>query len=660
MFSNMKMRLAGLLLAGVAAVSCGGGSDSAGGNVTLSGAAQPQAQQVTVTVESATMPERSTRQSTQDKASAARRAVLSHSVRLGPMDAQQTQQLQKNQVARSLGERLPRQVGVPRDLAATASESAMAQTLRWQGAADGGQAAAISFTSAQAVRLRLGLLVRALPDRAVVRVYAQTGAAVHETTGFDINAMLARNRDGGDLGDAARVYWAPPVEGDEATLEIELPRGVAAADVRVAVPQLSHIVAKALGGSTDPATQAIGDSAVCQKDITCANGAYDTEGNATAQLSFVSAGATYLCTGTLMGTSDGSFIPYLLTANHCFSTQTEASSLVSTFFFRSTSCDVLQSRPTSRVTGGATLLYSSATTDTTFVRLANNAPAGATFAGWSNAPAPLNAAMLGVHHPKGDLQSYSVGGLAGFRTCVTQADDSVVCTASTSSSAPFMRVNWTQGLTEGGSSGSGVWASLNGGRYLVGQLFAGISSCSLAASNGNYSTYGRFDLAYNAALSRWLSPNGVVVARSPVHRFYNASSGAHFYTQNTAERDYVAATNPSFRYEGVAFYAYAQPVLNVSTPIYRFYNRGTGAHFYTTAASERTFVLTPPTTYQDEGVSWNALAGAASPALPVYRFYNAARNVHFYTVSEAEKEFVRLNDSNWRLEGIAYYAWTTQ
>ncbi|MCB4824163.1 hypothetical protein, partial [Roseicella aerolata] len=37
-------------------------------------------------------------------------------------------------------------------------------------------------------------------------------------------------------------------------------------------------------------------------------------------------------------------------------------------------------------------------------------------------------------------------------------------------------------------------------------------------------------------------------------RFYNPTTGAHFYTTSVAERDSVMANLPMFNYEGIAFY----------------------------------------------------------------------------------------------------------
>jgi hypothetical protein len=42
---------------------------------------------------------------------------------------------------------------------------------------------------------------------------------------------------------------------------------------------------------------------------------------------------------------------------------------------------------------------------------------------------------------------------------------------------------------------------------------------------------------------------------SPVYRFYNTVAGGHFFTIDEGEKNYVANTLPSFKYEGVGFCA---------------------------------------------------------------------------------------------------------
>jgi lysyl endopeptidase len=560
------------------------------------------------------------------------------------------------------------QIGVARDLTALARESSMASALRWYATASQGSVAAISVTSPNAYQIRLGVLVQQLPVEAVLRVYAPKQLTQHEISAQEVLSTLAANRNAGDFSDEARTYWMPPTSGETITLEIELPKGVSPDQVRLSIPRLSHIFSK-----IDLETpKGLGDSSYCSQDISCAGSAYDEESAAVAQLSYVENGSSFSCTGTMLAAVDNSFTPYMLTANHCISTQTVASTLVSTFFFRSISCnDFFRPRPTASVRGGATLLYNAAPTDSAFMRLNSAVPAGVKFSGWtaSNSPA-IDSATLGVHHPAGDIQAYAIGRVDAYTTCTDfAADGSYSCQIASAQNARNYSVAAVLGITEGGSSGSGLWTTLNGKRYLVGQLRGGNARCT-DSLGGTYrgmgqaryfgtETYGRFDLAYTAALSRWLGAAAPTVARAPVYRFYNATTGAHFYTQSAAERDYVIATLPLFKYENIAFYAYAAPIASLATPVYRFYNARTGAHFYTHSESERSSVQAGNKDFNYEGPTWNAQAGQGGLAVPVYRFYSATRGTHFYTISEAEKNNVIRTLPDFRLEGVVYYAWTT-
>ena len=63
-----------------------------------------------------------------------------------------------------------------------------------------------------------------------------------------------------------------------------------------------------------------------------------------------------------------------------------------------------------------------------------------------------------------------------------------------------IRVGWTEGTTEGGSSGSGLF---NANGELVGTLHGGGASCTTSTSPD---WYGRFEQAYTAQLQPWLTP----------------------------------------------------------------------------------------------------------------------------------------------------------
>jgi lysyl endopeptidase len=435
------------------------------------------------------------------------------------------------------------------------------------------------------------------------------------------------------------------------TVEIVLPPGTSGEAVEIAVPRLSHLQIR----SEDFGTPKIGQSASCEIDVSCSSETVTSQ--ATARMVFTSDGSTYLCTGTLLNDASSSGTPYFLSANHCISTQTSASSLNTYWFYRSTSCNsgVLDPR-NRRLFSGATLLYAASATDTSFMRLNEQPPPGALYAGWTITAPSLGEGVIGIHHPLGDLQKFNQGAVSGFANCNPGTTPGTFsCSGASQSTGRFVMSTWTLGTTESGSSGSGLFSTLGGSRYLIGQLYGGSASCT---TRSGADAYGRLDVAYQAGLNRWLSAPDAT-PRTAIHRFYNGSTGAHFFTSSAAERDWVIVAYPAFNYEGVAFYAYTSPVAGAS-PVYRFFNTRNGRHFYTISAAERDIVLAIYPEFSSEGVSWYAQPGSGGNANAVYRFFNAGLGTHFYTISEAEKDWVRSTIPAYAFEGVGYYAWITQ
>ena len=549
----------------------------------------------------------------------------------------------------------PRLVGQARDVQATKSAAAMQSLWQWKNTAVGGKVAAISFNAEGAYGLRLGVLVKQLPGSATVRVYTQSAPdKVFQISGQAILQLIERNQAAGDQSDAARTWWTPDTGEGEATLEVELPPGVAASALDIAVPQLSHIFENlSLPTAQEYQEQVeaakINESDPCNLDANCYS-ENAQERNAVARMLFTKDGGSYLCTGTLMNDTQNSFKPYFLTANHCISTQTVASSLESRWFYRSPSCNsgTLQSS-TVRKTGGAQLLYARGTTDTAFMLLNDTPPGGALFAGWSANTVAAGTSVVGLHHPSGDLLKISFGAVNSQANCQPTTGSGFQCSGT---SGNYYRVSWSQGTTEGGSSGSALFQ----GGYVVGTLYGGSATCT---NRSAYDYYGRFDVAYNAAIKAWLNPASTSApARSAVYRFYNATTGAHFYTASAAERDFVIRTYPQFGYENIAFYAYPD-ASSGKDPVFRFYNPTSGAHFYSGSVAERDFVIANFPEFKYEVVSWYAQTGAGNGASPIYRFYNATTGAHFYTISAAERDFVIQVHKAFRYEGPMYYAWTT-
>lgn len=398
----------------------------------------------------------------------------------------------------------PHKIGFGRDVPQLGTAEDTASHLQWRNTPKMGNIAAISITSPQAVGIRLGILVRRLPVEATLRFYAQGAEAAYEISGREIMESIKRNLVAGDSSDDARTYWSPHIEGAEATLEIELPPGISPDTVEISIPRVSHFFSSPLAAQGGNIIKSIGDAATCEIDATCYSD-WGLESSATARMLYVKAGSSYLCSGTLLNDIASSGTPYFLSANHCISKQTVASTLETYWFYRSASCNsgTLNPGSTSR-TSGATLLYASPVTDTSFLKLNSAPPAGAVYAGWDKTVPVLGTDVTGVHHPKGDLQKISFGSVKGFQDCTIPDPNSPVmtCTAPTQTSAEYLNITFNSGITEGGSSGSGLFKTSGGSHYLIGQLFGGNTDCINPKGSDSY---GRFDVAYTAKLHEWLN-----------------------------------------------------------------------------------------------------------------------------------------------------------
>ncbi|MFP8781494.1 hypothetical protein ACLIJ1_23255, partial [Hydrogenophaga sp. RWCD_12] len=146
------------------------------------------------------------------------------------------------------------------------------------------------------------------------------------------------------------------------------------------------------------------------------------------------------------------------------------------------------------------------------------------------------------------------------------------------------------------------------------------------------------------------------VVGAPAYRFYNAGTGAHFYTTNTTEADNLVADFSSpFHLEGPAFWV-AKTVSSGLSPVHRFFNTRSGVHFYTISETERASLEASSSQYSYEGVAYYASQVAGAGLVPLYRFYVPSKGFHFYTTSESEKSSIQANlSATYRFEGVGYY-----
>lgn len=392
---------------------------------------------------------------------------------------------------------VPLQVGVAREVAALHSSARMQKAVDWEALPGGGHVAAIAIDAGNARAIRLGIRVFSLPHELRLRILDGRQAEILDIAGAAVIRQLQTNQEAGEYTEAARTWWSPVVEGSRIELELEIPPGIRPDAVQFAIPFISHL-------AFSPETlNNVGDALPCHNDVRCEPG-WSSASRSTVHMVYTeSSGNSYLCTGTLLNDTDSrTSIPYLLSANHCFSTQTAASSLQTYWFFYASACDTHQLYDGYRILrGGADLLYASAETDTLFLRLKEAPPTGAVFAGWQTTLPTQGAGIVGIHHPQGDLQKISFGAVDGYAACYDGADGFFYCNSSSSASANHIKVTWNSGTTEGGSSGSALF---NAGKYVIGTLHGGTPFATCA---GDDSYYGRFDLPFRLKLHEYLAPS---------------------------------------------------------------------------------------------------------------------------------------------------------
>ena len=353
--------------------------------------------------------------------------------------------------ARTVG---PLQIGLERDMPSEL-RSDISPRLEWTALEDGSFVGAVSITSpdASAMRMAIHADLAAGGEIRFFGEYPDQRFPVFTQSDFHLE-------DGGETG----ALWSPVVEGDTIGVEITLPSRKALSAFSLSVGAVSHIwypvdsllyTPKALNCTN-------------HIDVQCRVGRFpgNTE-NAVARIAFQRDGRSWLCSGTLLNDSvEGTFIPYFLTAHHCVSTVSVARSVIAFWFYQRRSCGSSElDRRRVQTAGGTDLLATRAAQDSTLLRFRSPLPGGLWFAGSSHARVSHPTRIYGIHHPDGGVKKYSAG--RTIRTASWRLIDSGILVVD------GYNVDWHEGTTEGGSSGSGLFS----GTYLIGVLSGGTSSC---------------------------------------------------------------------------------------------------------------------------------------------------------------------------------------
>ncbi len=390
----------------------------------------------------------------------------------------------------------PLKVGFARALPQPYHEN-LSPSLSWELLPDGGRVAVFSITSPDARALRVAIDLEGLSDEAELRFFGNKNS---ETFGpFTARSIRAQQAMGNsvDTESARALFWSPVIEGETAGVEIYLPASVTD-EFSIRAPKIQHLT-YSLEYPNEENFFEIGSSASCNIDVKCRDTVPSNLSAAVAKIVFNDDQYIYMCTGTLLNDNDpNTWIPYFMTANHCLATQSLANTIDSYWFFERAVCGGPNPTSVTHFTGGADLLTTGASTDFTFLRLRDtqiSSLSGIHFAGWTTTN-PTGLTVVGIHHPQGDLKKWSQGTADGYTSWEINGTDE-----------NHIQVTWLQGITEEGSSGSGIFAitgEQDGQQLFAGNLHGGIvPSCSRI----NLAFYGRFDLTY-PSVSQWLNVSG--------------------------------------------------------------------------------------------------------------------------------------------------------
>lgn len=374
----------------------------------------------------------------------------------------------------------------------------------WRSAGDGKAVWSLTLDSADARYLGLRLDGPQLPRGAELRLIGADGQTRGPFTADDLN-------DAGAL-------WVPLVHGSRAVLELRAP-AAATSEVRLGEVEAHYGLRRLDGGAN---TKAQGDAGDCHNDVACPEG--DGWDSAIRSTTLLIIGNQLVCNGVLLNNTREDGDPLMITADHCGIRSDDnpegfpADSVTAVFNFQAQQCDSNENVDQEDRIDGAELLYRDRRSDTSLIRLERAPPDafGARFAGW-DATGNGAASGSGVHHPSGDLKKISLFEQPLEPQTVTISGGGI---RTGSQEVESWRVEWDDGVTEPGSSGSGIW---NPQQRLLGVLSGGSSECAsdgvLLGVGGNEENkgpdfYGRLAVAFDRAgelgtpLRAFLDPAG--------------------------------------------------------------------------------------------------------------------------------------------------------
>ncbi|MCM1530846.1 MAG: T9SS type A sorting domain-containing protein [Bacteroides sp.] len=296
--------------------------------------------------------------------------------------------------------------------------------------------------------------------------------------------------------------------GDAVVLEYVAPQGSTEADI----PQLLQRLRLQIDGlgycfnqvsvrhrqGVQAGGAKFGESEWCTININCSEGNnwQETKKSVAQMLMYVD-WSWYLCTGTLVNNTAQNLRPFIISAQHCLSggdpETIDFSKWQFTFHYEAPGCEDAEPLNARTAVG---CVYRASTpqkggSDGLLLELTQRIPEewNVLYAGWDRRDLiPADSTAIGIHHPAGDIKKIShLGHLKASKWPMYQSEGA----ENAHFEVKYMRTEHGRSVTEGGSSGSGIF---NAEHRLIATLTGGNTSCNDTTGVG---FYGRFWYHWN-------------------------------------------------------------------------------------------------------------------------------------------------------------------
>jgi lysyl endopeptidase len=384
---------------------------------------------------------------------------------------------------------LPMRFAVPNAVSITPKSHGI-----WEQLSDGTMRWTYRVFCDNAVSMNLGFGKCNLPENSSMTVMDQSiDYAIRPFTSSD-------NKDHGEL-------WTPIVPSNEAVIEL-----VVDASEKEIVSQNIELTSINAGYQGFKSGDERGSSGACNIDVLCEQG--DDWWDEIPSVGVYTLSGYLTCTGAMINNTAQDQTPYFLTANHCGVTSSSDATIVVYWNHQNSYCRTPGSSSSgssgngsfNQFTSGSTMRATRSYTDFTLTELSSspNPSWGVTWSGWSRSSS-TNGVGAGIHHP-------------------STAEKRISFPDYSTASGEYWNVNWAEGTTEPGSSGSPLYDS---NHRIVGQLCCGAAACG----NDYNDSYGRsiglsWSGSSSSSLSAWLDPTGSNVQALDTYNPNAAPTGA--------------------------------------------------------------------------------------------------------------------------------------